>query len=88
MLRRPPLSRARGARGGVGRRLSPSVLRAACASVALLCVAFYLRDWAFEGLVRVGSNGRLGELRFAPPSAVLQSCPTVRARAARTHAVH
>ena len=41
----------------------------------------YLRDWAFEGLVRVATNGRLDELRFFAPRAL--DCPVRRGRAAR-----
>jgi len=71
----------RGARreATLGRRSRPrlplAARRALAAALLLLPVALYLRDWAFEGLVRVGSNGRLRQLRFAPPSVVLQSCP-------------
>ena len=45
----------------------------------------YLRDWAFEGLVRVATNGRLDELRFFAPRTL--DCPVRGARAARLAAM-
>ena len=72
MLRRGGLlRRPRAPRTLLARRL-PSLL---LFLLPLLALAAYLRDWVFEGIVRVGANGRLKELRFAPVDARLSSCP-------------